>query len=533
MPLRVLFSAFRTPLILLSGLLLFIFSETLIPNIVLVINSYRSPDHLAGLAIIWHADSLLYIPNVVIFLACLVGSFALLEAKRVLLPRNKNAGWDLVTVLVSLGVALAPLLLLTDARGGQCSLLLARGVQVMPLWLVMVFNANLYVFDKYLASKKWCARLLDWTFPVSDIVFYMFHRQRLGAAAGAVRFLPSLSYVAILALALGVEARILFGAIRAERMDVPVDGFTYWVEYSNGGFWFSNMKQEDPRSGIWYYDERARVAYSYIRILDPQRFLLDDGFFYFFDRFYWEVLKVEAKTRQVIWRVPIKRGFGSFELAVRDNLIFAVGEAGLIVAIGKNGKVYAERQFPFRTWSPQALSDGRIAFLSGSPRVRIWDSRLTAGETIDLPLPDGAIKFNAASGRTDDYMIVTTWTAYVDHLNTLYVATFWGEIFRYDVNRHRWLPSLKTRPGLRSFAVDSQNGLLFAANYYKGYIDVIDLESGKHVKYIIAGPHGRFINLDADKMRGILNTGGWGMYRFDYRDLVGSKSAMETSANHS
>lgn len=526
MPLRVLFSAFRTPLTLLSGLLFFFFSETLIPSLVLVVNSYRSPDYLTGLAMIWHADYLLYIPNVVIFLACLVGSFALLEAKGILLPRNKSAGWDLVTVLVSLGVALAPLPLLTDARGGQCSLLLARGVQVMFLWLVMVFNANLYVFDKYVASKKWCARLLDWTFPVSDIVFYMFHRQRLGAAAGAVRFLPSLSYVAILVLALGVEARILSGAIRAEKMEVPADGFTYWVEYSNGGFWFSNTEQGDPKSGIWYYDERSRVAYPYIRILDPQRFLLVDGFFYFFDRFYWEVLKVEARTRQVIWRVPIKVGFGSFELAVRDNLIFAVGEAGLIVVMDKNGKVYAERRFPFRTWSPQVLSDGRIAFLSGSRRVRIWDSRLTAGRNIDLPLPDGSIRFNVASGRADDYMIVTTWTAYVDRLNTLYVATLWGEIFRYDVNHHRWLPSLETRPGLRSFAVDSRNGLLFAANYYQGYIEVIDLVSGKHVQYIIAGPHGRFINLDTDKMRGILNTGGWGMYQFDYRKIVASKSKL-------
>ena len=54
----------------------------------------------------------------------------------------------------------------------------------------------------------------------------------------------------------------------------------------------------------------------------------------------------------------------------------------------------------------------------------------------------------------------------------------------------------------------------------------------KHVKYIIAGPHGRFIDLDADKMRGILNTAGWGMYQFDYRKIVVSKSVSAARVSH-
>jgi len=333
--------------------------------------------------------------------------------------------------------------------------------------------------------------------------------------------MPMLSYVAIIAVVLWMEAGILTDSIGADKMPVPLQE-SYFVVYDDGGFWFSNSDWWDSRSGIWYYDERSHVAYPYIRILDSHKFYLEDGFFYFYDRYDSEVLKVDAKTRQVAWRTPVKRGFGTFELAIREDLIFAVGENGYILVMDKDGAVRAEQAFPFRTMGPQVLPDGRIAFVSGDPCVRIWNSSLTAGETIQLPLPDSVIKFQCGNSQ-GSLKIVTAWSEYVDRLNTLYVGTFWGEIFRYDVNHRQWLPSLKTRPGLRSFGIDSRNSLLFASNYYQGFIEVIDLESGKHLKYILANAFGRFINLDPSRMTGILNTRGYGMYQFKYGEIATSR----------
>jgi hypothetical protein len=48
---------------------------------------------------------------------------------------------------------------------------------------------------------------------------------------------------------------------------------------------------------------------------------------------------------------------------------------------------------------------------------------------------------------------------------------------------------------LANVAVDSENDRIFAANYYGGYIDVIDLRSQRTRKYIIAQGLGRHINL--------------------------------------
>ena len=78
--------------------------------------------------------------------------------------------------------------------------------------------------------------------------------------------------------------------------------------------------------------------------------------------------------------------------------------------------------------------------------------------------------------------------------------------------------------GIRSFAVDSKNDLIFAANYYGGYIDVIDLRSQRTRKYIIAQGLGRHINLKPAEKSGFLHTRGLGMYRFDYSDVAASPS---------
>ena len=119
--------------------------------------------------------------------------------------------------------------------------------------------------------------------------------------------------------------------------------YTYWTQYVDGGFWFVNSNWKDATSGIWYYDNQSQQAHPYIQVFDPHDFRIDDWFFYFYDRLSSELLKANVKTREVLWRVPLKRGFGTFELALRGDRVFAAGESGYIVAVQKDGRLLAER----------------------------------------------------------------------------------------------------------------------------------------------------------------------------------------------
>jgi hypothetical protein len=294
---------------------------------------------------------------------------------------------------------------------------------------------------------------------------------------------------------------------------------TCWAQHTEGGFWFANENWWDPLSGIWYYDERSRKGFPYIRVGDLRRFYLDGGYFYFHDRYDNHIFKVDAETRQVIWKVPTIQTAGTFEVALRDELIFASGEAGYILVLDRDGRVLAEREFPVRTWGPQATLSREVAFVSGDQELRVWNSSLTAGEAVPLPLAKGLLNFTYEQGE-GRMRAVTNWTDYAEDRDIVYVQTFWGEIFRYHVKRGEWLSPLRTAPFMRSIAVDSQNGLLFALNYFQGYMDVMDLDSGEHVAYILANALARFINLDPIRMKGVVNTHGYGMCWFDYSSIV-------------
>ena len=541
MQLRQLFSVFRTPLILFSGLVLLVTSDTLVPNLILV-QSYYSKIHpffcaapLSPDCFLYTPTSVLYVPNSVRFLIYLVVLFLLLEVKCVLLPRKRDIQWDGVTALVGFGLAAAPWLVLLNIEGPCVRLFPLLAAYTVVLWLFIVLNVELYVVEKYFVSNRWAVRLMEWTFPVSDLMFFKFHRQRIGPGGGLLRFVPVLSYVAIIAVVLWMEAGILADSIRADKMPVPVQD-PYFVVYDNGGFWYSDTSS--GQAGIWRYDARSGVAHPYIRVQDLHKFHLEDKFFYFYDGYENEALKVDAETRRVVWRVPVPHGFGMSELVLRHGLIFVIGKGGYITVIDTEGHVRAERVFPLKTWYPQVLPDGRIAFVSPERPydVRIISANLADDEIVPLPLANGIIKFKSAD-IGDREITVVTGTEYAGVLQTLYIATLWGEVFRYDMNVRRWLPSYRTAPGIRSIAVDSRNGLLFVYNHARGYVDVIELESGKHLKYVLANVFGRFINLDPDAMVAILTPRGpgatsvprpGGLYHFNYRSIAASRPVRLT-----
>ena len=506
--------AFRTPFLLLGACLL-LTRESLIPNLILLL-SHTSPERTIWGTFSLRLDYWLYLPNVVVGIGSFLAAFLVLEIKHALLPRNPRYRWDLWVALAALALAIIPPFLMANQMPGFLQWL-TRGVQVMFLWLFLTSNAGLLFAENHCSGKRWLTDLSHWTFPVADLFFYSFHRDRIRRnGGGGLRWIPPLSVLALLAGLLWAQGRILWDAIPAQRLDIPVRD-PYWAEPVAGGFWFSNGDWWDPKSGIWYYDEKTGASFPHVRATDVRRFYVEDGSFYLHDRFDNHLLRIDMKTRQPLWRVPTQPA-GTVELVTRNGLLFSVGEGGYIAVVDQEGTLLAERQFA-RAWAPQALRNGSVAFTMGDLRLFIWNSRLTTGEAIPLPLSPGILDlpYRQEEGRID---AITVWTDYDDRSDVVYVVALWGEIFRYRVAHRQWLTSFKTAPGLRSIAVDNQNGLLFAWNYLQGYLDVLELESGRLLGRILANPLGRYINLDPQRRRGILNTHGYGLYQFDYNRLA-------------
>lgn len=520
------FRAVRTPLLAVgSGLVFLLIGKTWIPNLVITLHDWL-PGRFGFYLWVVRADYFFYAPNQFVMWTYLAGAFILLEIRRTAFPRNQNMLHDGVTALLGLVYALSMLLWMKNLKPGTWQILLSGG-QVALLWLFVVGNARLAVVERWLA-KSGVSRLLDWTFPISDVAFYMWHRERIGETT-LFRWLPSVCYLLGIMLVLGAQLQTLLGAIRAERVDVPIEDTQYGMVVE-GGFWFTNGNWFDAQTGIWFFDDRTKTARPVIRVADSRQFYFKDGFFYIHDRYDGYVRKVNATTRKVVWEVPVERA-GTYQVVGRDGLIFAAGEGGYILVVTEDGHVVGRRLFyPLGTWLPQAVWGGQVAFISGDERVHFWNSDLTAGESISLPLPQGVRRFvwNEMAGRL---RTVTNWTDYVPQTETLYIQTHWGEIFRYDVKHRRWLDSIKAKSGLRVIAADGPNRLVFAWNYFGGLIEVIDEDSGRRVGMILAGSLGRYINLDPAQMIGIANSHGYGVWRFDYSELVRRRNAQKGLAN--
>jgi len=518
---RAVIRTMRAPVLWLVCALPFVLDKALVPNLMITLQDLV-PDRIGLNLWVIRPDYFFYLPNQVVMLVYLIGAFVLLEVKGAVLPMNQTKGQDIVTILAGLGYALSMLVWMDNLRSGTMQMLIS-GAHVGLLWLFLMGNAGLVAVERFMATRMWVSRLSEWTFPVSDTFLYLRHRRRLDRA-GALRWLPSVCYGLLPVLALGAPVRILRGAIRAERLDVPVEDAQYGLA-AEGGFWFTNGSIWDAESGLWFYDEQSKTARPVIRTSDCRQFYFRDDSFYLHDRYDHHVRKLDAKTREVLWEVPVGR-MGTFQVVGRDGVIFAAGEGGYMLSVTEDGQVLGRRTFyPLGTWVPQAVWGGRVAFLSGDERVHFWNRELTAGESISLPLPPGVRHFiwNKPEGRM---RAVTNWTDYDLRTETLYVQTLWGEIYRYDVKRRHWRPSIKAKSGVRSVTVDSDNGLLFAWNYYGGFMEIFDVNSGQRVGHILANAFGRYINLDPVRMVGIASTHGHGVWRFAYGELVQRRDAL-------
>jgi len=464
-------SALRTPLLLLGGLFLLMQSHA---NAVSAMFARLLSNQSAPLVAL--SRLVLYVPNTVVVLAYAVLVIALLEAmeiRRLQQPRS-----DRVKAILALGLAVVPWVFI-DIGGSKLRWLPLLMIPTAIFWMFILLNARLKIVEQFVARHRWTARLAEWTFPVSDMLWFTFHRQRL-AQAGWIRFLPMTVYLLVLFAAIGAQANVLRKSHRMVKSAIQVYD-PHGILRDDQGFWYAETVGYD--AGVWRYDATTGSARSYLRASDLHSFALEGGAFYLYDAFGSTVAKIDAASRKAIWEVPVPDACGAVELIVRPGLVVAVGQAGCLITLdARNGAKKAEQRMAFILQHPRALPDGRIAVVSPEQSaLMLTNALLTQEETIPLPI--------SRNTRITD-------TALDAPRSILYVATAWGGILRFDVRQHQWLAPYRIAPGIQAIAVDSHRGLLFAYNTLRGYVEILDLDFGAHRGLILTPRRGNTFVLD-------------------------------------
>ena len=99
----------------------------------------------------------------------------------------------------------------------------------------------------------------------------------------------------------------------------------------------------------------------------------------------------------------------------------------------------------------------------------------------------------------------------------LYIrASITGEVWVYSMPDLELLRKIPTTFGVRILAVDEDNGLLFAANYLTGYVDVIDLDTSQTIQHHFVAKYGRTLAVDPDRRHLFFTTTKEGLFMIDY-----------------
>lgn len=467
----------------------------------------------------------LWVPNVITFLLYLLGLFALLEIAEPLLSK-RNPRWNGGWVIVGLILAAIPCLGLLDLQGPNSRLLPLRILLTALLWGFIGVNGSLGGMKRFVAAHPWIDRLLEWTFPVSDLYFYKFHRMRLGEKVGFLRYLPVLSYAGMLAIGLGMQTPVLASAVQGHPLPIEVyDPRAALLDET--GFWYAQTLTTG--AGIWRYDWKTKESRPVARALDLHTFYEEDGFLYFYDAFESQVVQVSTVDEKVRWELTLPSRFGSFELVGHRDGIVAVARGGYLAVIDREGHLMSERFSPRESWFPRMLADGRVAFVSPkrlSLSIVSLTPREAAGdEEIPLPIPSR----EAFLTRVGDEIPVLIGTDCPEGSPILYVGTLWGEIFRYHLPSQRWLTSYRLAPGVRSFAIDGQHDLAFVVNHVGGTLSLIPLSSGGRRRFVLANGFVNSVHLDPRTQTAVLSIAGPGatsiprrgaFYRFAYSEFV-------------
>lgn len=423
--------------------------------------------------------SLFWVRNAAWFLATFLLIFILLKAGFFLLSGRDNSGW-------------------TRRRGLFAGFLI--GLSLIPLSRIpgAVFRL-LPFYAAYGLGVGW-------------FVFSQLDPLRSARKRGFLERLGIGSVVAVLLLLLGWDLILLRQGIPSQRLPIAVYD-PHQILVDEGGFWFSDTV--GTTAGLWRYDAQTGKARPFLRAQGVTSFCFYGGFFYLHDAFGSELIKVDAKTGQLLFRHRMPAERGPFSVKEIQGRIFCIGQGGYFALYDTDGLKKVERLFPFEVRYPQPLPDGRLLLVAADhpPHLRIVGADPSQDEEIPLP---------SASGRSVMAMEVVARTG------QLVVACRGGEILRYDLRARRWLSSYKASPGIRAIAADAQNGFLFVYNDIRGTVEVMELASGRRKAMAIASGFGNRLTVIPEVGAAILSTHGpfslsvpkpGGLYRFDYSSL--------------
>lgn len=527
-------SAIRTPALLLAGAWT-LHAKRSLASALIVLQSQHNPFHDFFCAPPSQHDcflglptSLWSVPSAITLLLYFIGLLAFLQLKGVVAARAQ-ARWDGWIALTALLLAAAPWLLIR-VQGPTVRLLPLLGGLTAALWIYIILNAGLDIVERFVSRRAWVDRLMEWTFPVSDLVCFRWHQRRLGQHGGLLRFVPIAAYVAMLAALLVSQISLRRGNLHGVKLPLDVHD-PRQVVTDEEGFWYSDTVA--TTAGLWRYEKRPDTSRPYQRALDLHTFAVRDGFLYFHDAFDHELLKVEASNRQVVWRVPMPERIGTVELSLRDGMIVVLGQQGYLAVLDLDGRKRAERTVSARIAHPQVLSEREAAYVSLSePALHIMDASSAEEMTVPLPLPPGMLKVWPAR-QSERAIPLVTATDYDEQRQMLYIATLWGDLFRWDAAARRWHSPFRIAPGIRAMTIDSVHHLLFAYNHARGFIDILELGSGTHLTYAMAPVFGNSVNLATDTQSATLSVHGpgaislprfGGIYQYRYEPLTASAS---------
>lgn len=376
--------------------------------------------------------------------------------------------------------------------------------------------------EQAIARRRWVEPLLAWTFPLSDLFCVMRHRRRLGSRAGWLAGAPVGVLAGVLLLGAASQLALLTTSPRARALPVAVYD-PHGAVTRPDGIWYADTQRYD--AGLWRFDETTGAARSVARAVDLRTVAVVGSSAYLFDGFEQVVCKVDTATGRILWQVTVPEDAGAMDVQVRDGLVFASGEGGYVLVMDTNGGRKAKRVFAHHAWYPQILSDSRVAFIAPEQAaVRITGARLSDEEVIELPGIDGEVAVPGWEGSADSRVI--TALAYAEELQTLYVGTLWGEIFRYDLGSGSWLASFHARPGLRALAVDGRHGLVFAYSHARGVIDALSAASGARAASWVTTVFGNTLTADPVTQTVLLSARGpgytslpkpGGLFRWSYQ----------------
>jgi hypothetical protein len=421
------------------------------------------------------------------------------------------AAWPWVTVLEGPRVRLLPIFV----------------ILTVLTWCFIVLNLKAATARAAIAHKPWLRSLAEWTFPISDLAWFTFHQRRMEKRHGWLRFVPILSVLIALAAVTVSQGGALQAS--AQLSPLPVRVFDpHQASCDADGCWFAETVGQ--AAGLWRYDTRSREATPVVRAQDLRSFVVAGRWLYVYDGFEREVLKIDPETHRPVWRVRVPSA-DAVEVVGDKDMVFAVALNGSVTGIDQDGRVRFQRAFTSRAWYPQALGGDRVAFVSpDTMEVRIVGVESSKDTVIPLPISDERRRGNATSSADIPLIVGTT---YVERSQTLYIATLWGEILRYEFTARQWRSPIRRPPGIRLLAADGPHNLLFVYHHVGGYIDLLDLASGRRIERVAASVFGNALSVSPMLQVAMLSTRGpgntslpepGGLYELRYEILA--KSAV-------